>query len=98
MPDETTQEVPVTTPKIINGTISVPIGAVFMLISGGVGAAAGGGANFFNSGISADQVAEIVDDRLETKDEVLDIKLQTINEKLARIEGKLDQIQTSGTP
>tara|TARA_Y100000310_G_scaffold290216_1_gene317219 strand:+ start:440 stop:727 length:288 start_codon:yes stop_codon:yes gene_type:complete len=93
---EVTSEVP--TPSITNGKISVPIGAVFMLISGGVGAAAGGGANFFNSGITAEQVATIVDDRLESKDEVLDIKLQTINEKLARIEGKLDQIQITNSP
>ena len=93
---EVTSEVP--TPSIANGKISVPIGAVFMLISGGVGAAAGGGANFFNSGITADQVAEIVDDRLETKDEVLDVKLQVIDEKLERIEGKLAQIQTSSSP
>ena len=93
---EVTNEVPV--PSIANGKISVPIGAVFMLISGGVGAAAGGGANFLSDGITAEQVATIVDDRLEYKDEVLDIKLQTINEKLARIEGKLDQIQTPSAP
>lgn len=93
---EVTSEIP--TPSIVNGKISVPIGAVFMLLSGGVGAAAGGGANFFNSGITAEQVSTIVEDRLESKDEVLDIKLQTINEKLARIEGKLDQIQATGSP
>ena len=93
---EVTSEVPRS--SIANGTISIPIGAVFMLISGGVGAAAGGGANFINSGITAEQVATIVDDRLESKDEVLDIKLQTINEKLARFEGKLDQIQTASSP
>ena len=93
---EVTSEIP--TPSIVNGKISVPIGAVFMLLSGGVGAAAGGGANFFNSGITAEQVVTLVDDRLESKDEVLDIKLQTINEKLARIEGKLDQIQIASSP
>jgi|18_taG_2_1085343.scaffolds.fasta_scaffold00058_40 hypothetical protein len=93
---EVTSEVP--TPSVASGKISVPIGAVFMLISGGVGAAAGGGANFFNSGITAEQVATIVDDRLESKDEVLDIKLQVIDEKLERIEGKLDQIQVTNSP
>jgi len=97
MPErEVTEEVPVA--SIANGKISVPIGAVFMLISGGVGASAVGGASWINSGVTAEQVAEIVEDRLETKDEVLDIKLQTINEKLARIESKLDQIQAIGPP
>ena len=97
MPDkEVTAEVP--SASIANGKISVPIGAVFMLISGGVGAAAGGGANMFSNGVTAEQVADIVDDRLETKDEVLDIKLQTINEKLSRIEDKLDQVQITSTP
>jgi len=93
---EVTEAVPVA--SIANGKISVPIGAVFMLISGGVGASAVGGASWINGGVTAEQVAEIVEDSPETKDEVLDIKLQTINEKLARIESKLDQIQAIGTP
>ena len=97
MPErEVTEEVPVA--SIANGKISVPIGAVFMLISGGVGGSAVGGASWINGGVTAEQVAVIVEDRLDTKDEVLDIKLQTINEKLARIESKLDQIQAIGTP
>ena len=98
MSDETTQEVPVTTPKIMNGTLSIPTSAVFMLFAAGGGGAAVGGANMFGGGVTAEQVADIVDDRFETKDEVLDIKLQTINEKLERIEAKLDQIQTAGAP
>ena len=84
--------------SIMNGKVSVPISALMVLFSGGLGVAATGSANLFNSGITAGQVAIIVDDRLETKDEVLDIKLQTINEKLARIEAKLDQIQTASSP
>jgi alanine dehydrogenase len=84
--------------SIMNGKVSVPISALMVLFSGGLGVVATGSANLFSSGITATQVAEIVDDRLETKDEVLDIKLQTINEKLARIEAKLDQIQATSTP
>ena len=82
----------------MNGKVSVPISALMVILSGGLGVAATGSANLFNNGITAAQVADIVDDRLETKDEVLDIKLQVIDEKLARIEAKLDQIQIAGTP
>lgn len=94
---EVTSEVPAA--SISNGKISVPIGAVFLLLSGGLGAAAGGGATgLFQHGLTAEQVADLVDDKWESKEEVLEIKLQTINEKLARIEDKLDQIQVASSP
>lgn len=93
---ENTGEIPA--PSIANGKISVPISALMVLLSGGVGAAGVGSASFFQQGVTAEQVSDIVDNRLETKDEVLDIKLQTINEKLARIEDKLDKIQIASTP
>lgn len=87
-----------TASRLANGTISVPIGAVFMLMAAGGGGVAASGATMFGGGITAEQVAEIIESRLEHKEEVLDIKLSTINEKLERIEVKLDKIQVIRTP
>ena len=83
---EVTSEVPAA--SISNRKISVPIGA----------AAGGGATGLFLHGLTGEQVADLVDDKWESKEEVLEIKLQTINEKLARIEDKLDQIQVASSP